>query len=116
VDKDQNFIGGMIMPGLMISRDALSAKTSQLPQISLEAPKKAIGRNTVECMRSGLILGTASIIDGAVSHIEKELGMPCTVVCTGGLSKLVTPHCKREVIQDSDLLLKGLMILYEKNH
>lgn len=115
VDKDQNFIGGMIMPGLMISRDALSAKTSQLPQISLEAPKKAIGRNTVECMRSGLILGTASIIDGAVAHIEKELGMPCTVVCTGGLSKLVTPHCKREVIQDSDLLLKGLMILYEKN-
>lgn len=115
VDKDQNFIGGMIMPGLMISRDALSSKTSQLPQISLEAPKKAIGRNTVDCMRSGLIYGTASILDGAIRHIEAELGYPCTVVCTGGLSKLVTPHCKRSVIQDSDLLLKGLMLLYRKN-
>jgi len=115
VDGNQNFIGGMIMPGLMISRDALSAKTSQLPQISLEAPKKAIGRNTVECMRSGLILGTASTIDGAIRHIEEELGRTCTVVSTGGLSKLVTPHCRREVIQDSGLLLKGLVILYEKN-
>ena len=115
VDENQNFIGGMIMPGLMVSRDAMSAKAAQLPQISLEAPKKTIGRNTVDCMRSGIIYGTASTIDGAIRHIEEELGQSCTVVSTGGLSALVTPHCKRKVIQDSDLLLKGMMILYRKN-
>lgn len=115
VDGEQNFIGGMIMPGLMISRDALSSKTSQLPQISLSAPKRTIGRNTVDCMRSGLIYGTASTIDGAIRHIEEELGQRCTVVSTGGLSALVTPHCKRDVLCDKDLLLKGMMILYYKN-
>ena len=115
VDEKQNFIGGMIMPGLMVSRDAMSAKAAQLPQISLEAPKKTIGRNTVDCMRSGIIYGTASTIDGAIRHIEEELGQTCTVVSTGGLSALMTPHCKRKVIQDGDLLLKGMMILYRKN-
>lgn len=115
VDKDRNFIGGMIMPGLRISLDALASKTSQLPHISLDTPKKTIGRSTVECMRSGLIFGTAASIDGAVFHIEQELGYPCTVVSTGGLSKLVTPHCKREILCDEKLLLKGMMLLYYKN-
>jgi len=115
IDKDKNFIGGMIMPGLRISAEALTGRTSQLPQISLDPPKRAIGKNTVECMRNGLILGAAATIDGAVTHIEAELGYPCTVVATGGLSKLVTPHCTRPIIQDDQLLLKGLMLLYQKN-
>ena len=115
IDKDQNFIGGMIMPGLRISQEALTGRTSQLPQISLDPPKRAIGKNTVECMRNGIILGAASTIDGAIEHIEAELGYPCTVVATGGLSKLVTPHCQRSIIQDDQLLLKGLMLLYNKN-
>ena len=115
VDKDRNFIGGLIMPGLRISMDALSARTSQLPQISLESPKKAIGRNTVDCMRSGLILGTAATLDGLLDRIEAELGYPCTVVSTGGLAHIVTPHCKRKIICDDQLLLKGLMLLYRKN-
>ena len=115
VDKDQNFIGGMIMPGLRISMDALASRTSQLPQISLDPPKKAIGRNTVDCMRSGLIYGTASTLDGVIRHIEEELGYECTVISTGGLAHLVTPHCKREILCDDQLLLKGMMLLYYKN-
>lgn len=116
VDQNRNFIGGMIMPGLRISAEALSAKASQLPQVSLDPPKKAIGRNTEDCMKSGIILGCASTIDGAITRIEEELGQKCTVVATGGHAKIVTPYCKREIILDDKLLLKGLMILYYKNH
>ena len=115
VDAEKNFVGGMIMPGLMVSMEALSTKTSQLPQISLDAPKKAIGRNTVDCIRSGLIYGNAAAIDGLIGNIEQELGEKCTIISTGGLAKIVTPLCKREIIEDDKLLLKGLMIIYEKN-
>lgn len=115
VDRDRNFIGGVIMPGLRISMDALSAGTSQLPQISLESPRKAIGRSTVECMRSGLIMGTAATIDGMIDRIEEELGYPCTLISTGGLAHLITPHCRRKIHCDDQLLLKGLMLLYYKN-
>lgn len=115
VDGNKNFIGGMIMPGLRISAEALTSRTSQLPQISLDPPKKAIGRNTVDCMRSGIVLGSASTIDGAISRIEEELGCQCTIVSTGGHAGIVTPFCKRFIIVDETLLLKGLRILYYKN-
>lgn len=115
VDKEKNFIGGMIMPGLMVSMESLATRTSQLPHISLDPPKKAIGRNTVDCMRSGLIHGNAAAIDGLIRLIEAELGEKCTVISTGGLSKLITPFCQREIIVDDELLLKGLMIIYQKN-
>jgi type III pantothenate kinase len=115
VDEHKNFIGGMIMPGLRISAESLSSKTSQLPQISLDPPKRAIGRNTTDCMRSGIILGCASTIDGAIKHIENELGQTCTVVSTGGHASIVTPFCKRQIIVDDKLLLKGMMVIYRKN-
>jgi type III pantothenate kinase len=115
IDKNQNFIGGVIMPGLRISAESLSSRTSQLPQISLDPPKKAIGRNTIDCMRSGIVLGCAATIDGIVEKIEQELGYPCTVVSTGGHANIVIPYCKRQIILDEKLLLKGLMILYRKN-
>lgn len=115
IDREKNFIGGMILPGLRISRDALAARTSQLPQISLDPPKHVIGKNTIECMRSGLIYGTAAMLDGVIAHIEKELGYECTIISTGGNAPLVTPHCKREIICDDRLLLKGMMLLYQKN-
>jgi type III pantothenate kinase len=116
VDGEKNFIGGMIMPGLRISAETLSSRTSQLPQISLDPPKKSIGRNTTDCMRSGIILGCAATIDGAISHIEEELGQSCTVVCTGGHAGIVAPFCKREIIIDDTLLLKGMMYIYQKNN
>lgn len=115
IDKDKNFRGGMIMPGLIVSLDSLTMRTSQLPRISLDPPKNTIGSNTIDCMKSGVLYGTASAIDGVVQRIEEELGESCTVVSTGGLAKTVIPHCKRDIIIDDKLLLKGLMIIYNKN-
>ena len=98
-----------------ISAEALSGKTAQLPAISLEAPKKAIGRNTIDCMRSGLMMGTAAMLDGMIERMEDELGSSATVVATGGIVRYVIPMCRRQMIYDKDLLLKGLSILYENN-
>ena len=115
VDENRQFIGGMIMPGLRISTEALTSRTSMLPQIALENPRKVIGRNTVDCMRSGIIFGCAATLDGAISRIEAELGQSCTVVSTGGNARLVVPHCRRRIQLDDTLLLKGLLELYRKN-
>lgn len=115
IDKDKNYIGGMIIPGIRVSLDSLTKRTSQLPKIGLEAPKKVIGTNTVECMKSGIIYHSAAGIDGVTSRIEEELGEECTIVATGGLAGSIIPHCKREIIIDDRLLLKGLMIIYKKN-
>ena len=83
--------------------------------ISLEAPKHAIGRNTTECMQSGIMLGAACMIDGMVTRMEEELGTKATVIATGGISRFVLPMCRTQIHYDRDLLLKGLRILYEKN-
>jgi len=115
IDAKGNFLGGSIFPGVKISAEALSGKTAQLPAISLEAPKKAIGRNTIDCMRSGLMMGTAAMLDGMIERMEDELGSSATVVATGGIARYVIPMCRRQMIYDKDLLLKGLSILYENN-
>lgn len=116
VGRDGSFLGGMIIPGLRVSVDALSAMASQLPlNISLETPDKMIGTNTLSCMRSGVLYGAAAMLDGLVARVEKELGEPVTAVATGGLGRLVVPLCRRAFSYDPDLLIKGLQILYEKN-
>ncbi len=115
LDANGSFLGGSIFPGVKISAEALSGKTAQLPAISLEAPQKAIGRNTVDCMRSGLMMGTAAMLDGMIDRMEAELGSPATVIATGGIARFIIPMCKREMIYDKDLLLKGLRIIYENN-
>lgn len=115
IDEKGNFLGGSIFPGVKISAEALSGKTAQLPAISLDIPPKAIGRNTVDCMRSGLMMGTAAMLDGMISRMEEELGYTTTVVATGGIARFVIPMCRREIIYDKDLLLKGLGLLYENN-
>lgn len=115
IDAKGNFLGGSIFPGVKISAEALSGKTAQLPAISLEVPQKAIGRNTIDCMRSGLMMGTAAMLDGMIQRMEEELGTPATVVATGGIARFVIPMCRREVVYDRDLLLKGLGLLYENN-
>lgn len=115
IDRDKNFLGGMIIPGLRVSLDSLTMRTSQLPKISLDPPKKIIGSNTIDCMKSGIIYSTASSIDGVVERIEEELGEKCTIISTGGLSKAIIPFCKRDIIIDDKLLLKGLVIIYNKN-
>lgn len=115
IDRNKNFLGGMIIPGLQVSLDSLASRTSQLPRISLDEPKKVIGTNTVDCMKSGIIYSTASSIDGAIERIEEELGEQCTVVSTGGHSRKIIPYCHREILIDPYLLLKGLMTIYQKN-
>lgn len=115
LDKNGAFLGGSICPGVKISAEALSGRTAQLPAISLEAPAKAIGRNTVDSMRSGLMVGSAAMLDGLIMRMEKELGEKVTVVATGGIARYIIPMCEREIQYDHDLLLKGLVILYENN-
>ena len=116
VDHSGNYIGGAILPGLKVSLDSLSSRTAQLPFISLDIPSRAIGKNTIDCMRSGIMYGTAGSIDGMIDRMEQELGAPATILATGGLSRFVTPLCRHKIIYDETLLLKGLLILYEKNN
>ena len=115
VDEKKNYIGGMILPGVRISLDALTSRTSQLSRISIEAPKKTIGKNTIDCMKSGIINGNAACIDGMVQRIERELGQKATVLATGGLAKKIVPYCEQKIIVDDELLLKGLRLIYNKN-
>lgn len=115
VDGRKNYIGGAIIPGVRIAADTLTARTAQLPKISIEAPSRLIGKNTVDCMKSGVFYGNAALIDGMLDRMEEELGEPFTVIATGGLAKALIPHCKRKIILDDELLLKGLKIIYEKN-
>lgn len=115
IDRKGTYLGGVIIPGAAVALESLSNRASQLPHISFEAPKKPIGTNTVECMKSGTILGTACMMDGMIERMEEELGEPATVVATGGLARFIIPHCRREIIYDDYLLLKGLGIIYKKN-
>ena len=105
----------VILPGVGVALDALTSRASQLSGIAIEAPKRIIGKNTIECMKSGVLYSNAGAIDGCIERLEEELGQKCTVVATGGLAKKIIPHCKREIILDEDLLLKGLLVIYEKN-
>lgn len=115
VDQKGNYIGGVILPGLKVSLNSLSSNTSQLPHISLAVPEKAIGKNTIDCMRAGIVFGNADMIDGILDRMEAELGTAPTVVATGGLAKFITPLCRHKIHVDDALLLKGLLILYRKN-
>ena len=115
IDRNKNYIGGMIYPGIGVSLDSLTARASQLGGISLEAPEHIIGKNTVECMKSGVIYSAAAAMDGIIDRLEEELGETATVIATGGLAKRIVPHCRRKVILDDNLLLKGLYIIYQKN-
>ncbi len=116
VDENRGFRGCIIAPGVAISLQALTKTSSLLPAISLEPPKKACGTNTIESMQSGIVLGTASMIDGLLDRFAEELGEPKTIIATGGLSSFVTPVCKRDIIYDGDLVLKGLKAIYKKNN
>ena len=115
VNSKKQYIGGMIMPGVGISLDALTARASQLSGISIGAPRHIIGKNTIECMKSGVLYSNAAALDGIIDRIEEELGEKTTVIATGGLAKKIVPHCRKEIILDEELLLKGLMLIYRKN-
>lgn len=116
IDEGGVFVGCTIAPGIGISLDALSMRTSQLPTIELSAPEHAIGTNTIECIRAGTVLGNAAMLDGMTDRLEKELGKKIkTLVATGGLSKEIVACCEKEIIYNKDLVLQGLLTIYRKN-
>lgn len=115
VDSNRNYIGGMIIPGVKVSLDSLVNRTSQLPRISLEPPKKIIGRNTIDCMKSGIVIGQAAQMDGLIDRVWDELGVEAPIVATGGLSGSIVPYCKHDIIYDNELTLKGLGEIYKRN-
>ena len=108
-------IGGSVIPGVKISLDALTQRTALLPGIQLDQPKAAIGRNTIDCMRSGIMLGSACMLDGLIDRMEEELGCKTTVIATGGIAKFVIPLCRHKIILEKDLILNGLAALYRAN-
>ena len=115
LDKTGAFIGGCISPGVRISMDALTERTALLPGLQLDQPKRAIGRNTIECMRSGLMMGSAAMLDGMIDRFQAELGCDFTILATGGLAKRVIPLCRHKIIYEHLLVAKGLAALYRDN-
>lgn len=115
VNEKKQFMGGAIMPGVVTALNSLVSGTSQLIRISLEAPKKVIGGNTIDSMKSGTVYGSAAMIDGMIERIEEEMGKELLTIATGGLAKLVVPYCKKKITVDDSLLVKGLGLIYEKN-
>ena len=115
IDETKTFVGTSIGAGMGVAADALCERTSQLPSVAFETPKKVIGTNTVDSVKSGLMYQTAATIDGMIDRIEEEYGKPCTVVATGRYAASVTKLCKRTIHTDPDLILKGLMEVYFKN-
>ena len=115
LDPQGAHLGGCVCPGLKISLDALTASTSLLPGIQLDSPRQAIGRNTADAMRSGVMLGTAAMLDGMIDRFREETGWDFTVLATGRLAERIAPLCRHEIIVDRNLIIKGLVALYREN-
>ncbi len=115
VDAEGVFRGGAIMPGVGTSLDSLVTTASLLPRIRVEAPAHVVGTNTIDSMKSGVVFGTAAMLDGMCDRIEQELDMTATVVVTGGLGGEIAAQCHHDVVYDGRLLLDGLRLIYVKN-
>ncbi len=116
LDESGTFLGCSISAGIGISLNALSNGASQLPAVSIKAPQTAIGTETIGCMQSGAVFGTACMIDGMIDRFEEELGKKfLSIVATGGYAKPITEHCKHIIQQDENMLLDGLKIIFDKN-
>ena len=114
IDRDGVFIGGSIIPGVMISLRALSSSAALLQDISPDGTEiSPISLDTAECMRSGSLLGTASMMDGMIERFREELGDDAKVVATGGLAGAIVPYCRTAgITRDDRLLLDGLYEIY----
>ena len=115
VDKNSDYRGGIIAPGVRVSMESLTRNAAQLQSIGLYPPKKAIGTNTADCMRSGLVFGNAAMIDGLIDRMSLEIEGEPTVIATGGLAQHIIPYCRHRIILNDELLLIGLRIIYDKN-
>ncbi len=115
IDKNKNFNGCIIAAGVGTTSESFSKNTALLPHVSIEIPKRLVGKNTVNSVQSGLIFGTAAMIDGLISRIERELGEKTTVVATGKMTEKIIPHCDRDIKICDYLVFEGLRIIYNKN-
>jgi type III pantothenate kinase len=115
LDPDGAHLGGCVCPGVKIGLEALTSKTSLLPGIQLESPREALGRNTADAMRSGIMYGTAAMLDGMIDRFRAETGWEFTILATGGLAKHIVPLCRHEIRFDRHLIIKGLVKLYREN-
>lgn len=109
------FAGGAIAPGIEVSMDALLQRAARLGGVELEAPERAIGRNTVAAMQSGAVFGFAGQIDGIVRRMQTELGVECPVIATGGLADVVVPHTETVTASEPNLTMVGLRLIHERN-
>ena len=115
MDEGGVFIGASIIPGVAMGMKALASGTAQLPQVGLEAPPSVIAKNTVDCIRSGIVFGNAGIVDGMIDRINAAMGRELPVIATGGLSSVIIPHCTHKITMDGQLVLRGLYAIYKKN-
>lgn len=116
IDENCTFIGLSIIPGVLTGMHALADTAAQLPEVSLDVPSNVIGKNTADCMRSGIVFGNASLIDGMIERICNEFGKELKIIATGGIAKPIVDQCKNEISIDENLILKGLNIIYSKNN
>src|SRR3954470_21253827 len=116
VSAQGDYLGGIIGPGVEISLDALTSRGAKLPRIDLAAPRHAIGKGTVDAIRSGVVFGYAAAVDGVIARIQGELGEEAETIATGGLAGVVVPHTHAIDAVDDLLTLKGLKLLHERNN
>jgi type III pantothenate kinase len=114
VSPSGEFVGGVIVPGMRVSFDALVSRTAKLPDVELVAPSRVLGKNTVHCLQSGIVYGYASLIDGLVARLRAELPFACRVLATGGLAGVIAPHATSIERVDADLTLRGLLFIHER--
>ena len=115
VSHKGEYLGGVIAPGVQISAQALTTAAARIPKVELTAPKAVIGKSTVESVRSGVILGAATMVDGMTDRMRFELKGEAQVVATGGLAPMVLEHCTTKARYEPTLTLIGLRLLYERN-
>ncbi len=115
INEKKQYIGSMILPGVGISLDALCENAAKLSQVRIDAPKQFIGTNTEQAIRSGIIYGNASCIDGMLERAEEELGVDLKAIATGEYSSKIIPYCKRDIIINENLLSDGLKLIYDRN-
>ena len=116
ISQGRNYEGGLLLPGVNVSLEALSRRAAQLPDISLQHPTSLIGKTTEDCMRSGIVYGTAGMLDGVIDRIREEFpGQKLSVVATGGNAPVIVRYCRNPIIYDKYLLMDGLWTIYQKN-
>lgn len=115
VSPKAEYLGGVIVPGVRVSLDALLGKAAKLSRIEIAEPPQVVGQNTTHALQSGVVHGYAALVDGLVRKLQAELGFPCRVIATGGLAALIVKHCDTVEAVDDNLTLEGLRILHERN-